>query len=93
MIIFLSLCIFAVVCILLFFAYVVKTAPEFDTKKLVRSESTLVYDSKNELITESIADKIISAGIKEVEIRTERLSFWPWCRRQGAGNTGISQKK
>ena len=51
-IIFLSLCIFAVVCILLFFAYVVKTAPEFDTKKLVRSESTLVYDSKNELITE-----------------------------------------
>lgn len=51
-IIFLSLCIFAVVCILLFFAYVVKTAPEFDTKKLVHSESTLVYDSKNELITE-----------------------------------------
>ena len=46
-IIFLSLCIFAVVCILLFFAYVVKTAPEFDTKKLVHSESTLVYDSKN----------------------------------------------
>ena len=29
----------------------------------------------------------------EVEIRTERLSFWPCCRRQGAGNTGISQKK
>lgn len=52
MIIILSLCIFIILCVLVFFIYVIKSAPEFDTKKLVRSESTLVYDSKNELITE-----------------------------------------
>ena len=42
----------------------------FTSKKVINPNNNEMIIDKNELITESIADKIISAGIKEVEIRT-----------------------
>ena len=42
----------------------------FTNKKVINPETKEVIIDKNELITEAIADKIIKAGIEEVEIRT-----------------------
>ena len=42
----------------------------YTNKKVVNPETKDVIIDKNELITEQIADKIIKAGITEVEIRT-----------------------
>jgi len=42
----------------------------FTNKKIINPETKEVIVDKNELITENIADKIIAAGIEEVEIRT-----------------------
>lgn len=56
-IIFLSLCILGTVVVGGFFLYIIKSAPEFDVKKLTYSESTLVYDCNNELIAELGAKK------------------------------------
>ena len=42
----------------------------FTNKKVINPETKEVIIDKNEYITEAIADKIIKAGIKEVEIRT-----------------------
>ena len=42
----------------------------FANKKVIHPETKNVIVDKLQLITESIADKIVSAGIKEVEIRT-----------------------
>ncbi len=42
----------------------------FTNKKVINPETKEVIVDKNELITENIADKIIKAGIQEVEIRT-----------------------
>ena len=42
----------------------------YTNKKVIHPETKAVIVDKLELITESIADKIIDAGIKEVEIRT-----------------------
>ena len=42
----------------------------YTNKKVINPETKEVIVDKLELITESIADKIIAAGIKEVEIRT-----------------------
>jgi len=42
----------------------------FANKKVIHPETKEVLVDKNELINESIADKIIKAGIEEVEIRT-----------------------
>ena len=42
----------------------------FTNKKVIHPETKEVIIDKNEYITESIADKIIKAGIEEVEIRT-----------------------
>ena len=42
----------------------------FTSKKVINPETKEVIVDKNEYITENIADKIIKAGIKEVEIRT-----------------------
>ena len=42
----------------------------FTNKKVINPETKDVIIDKNSLITESIADKIVKAGIKEVEIRT-----------------------
>jgi len=42
----------------------------FTNKKIINPETKDVIIDKNELITESIADKIIKADVKEVEIRT-----------------------
>ena len=51
-ILFLLICIAGVAGIGMFFAYIVKQAPEFDVKKLVKSESTILYDSKNKVMAE-----------------------------------------
>ena len=42
----------------------------YTNKKVINPETKEVIIDKNELITEAIADKIIKAGIEEVEIRT-----------------------
>ena len=42
----------------------------YTNKKVINPETKDVIIDKNSLITESIADKIVKAGIKEVEIRT-----------------------
>ena len=42
----------------------------YTNKKVVHPETKAVIIDKNELITEQIADKIVKAGITEVEIRT-----------------------
>ena len=42
----------------------------YTNKKVINPETKDVIIDKNALITESIADKIVKAGIKEVEIRT-----------------------
>ena len=42
----------------------------FTSKKVINPETKEVIIDKNEYITEAIADKIIKAGINEVEIRT-----------------------
>ena len=42
----------------------------FANKKIVNPETKAVIVDRLEMITESLADKIIAAGIKEVEIRT-----------------------
>ena len=42
----------------------------FTNKKVINPETKEVIIDKNELITENIAEKIIAAGITEVEIRT-----------------------
>ena len=42
----------------------------FTNKKVINPETKEVIIDKNEYITENIADKIINAGIEEVEIRT-----------------------
>ena len=42
----------------------------FTSKKVINPETKEMIVDKNELITETIADKIIAAGITEVEIRT-----------------------
>ena len=42
----------------------------FTNKKVINPETKEVIIEKNEYITENIADKIINAGIEEVEIRT-----------------------
>ena len=42
----------------------------FTNNKILNPETKEVIVGKNELITENIADKIIAAGIEEVEIRT-----------------------
>ena len=42
----------------------------YTNKKIINPETKEVIAEKLELITESVADKIIAAGIKEVEIRT-----------------------
>ena len=42
----------------------------YTSKKIVHPETKALIVDKNEIITESIADKIIKAGITEVEIRT-----------------------
>ena len=42
----------------------------FASKKVINPETKEVIVDKNELITEAIADKIIKAGIEEIEIRT-----------------------
>ena len=42
----------------------------FANKKVVHPETNAVLVERNELITESIAEKIIDAGIEEVEIRS-----------------------
>ena len=42
----------------------------FTNKKVINPETKDIIIDKNSLITESIADKIVKAGIKEVEIRT-----------------------
>ena len=42
----------------------------FTNKKVIDPNTKEVIVDKNELITENIADKIIAAGIEEVEIRT-----------------------
>ena len=42
----------------------------FTNKKIINPETKEVIVDKDELITENIADKIIAAGIEEVEIRT-----------------------
>jgi len=42
----------------------------FTNKKIIDPNTKEVIIDKNELITENIADKIISSGIEEVEIRT-----------------------
>ena len=42
----------------------------FTNKKVINPETKEVIIDKNEYITENIADKIIAAGIEEVEIRT-----------------------
>ena len=48
----LLICIAGIASVGAFFAYVVKQAPEFDVKKLVKSESTILYDSKNKVMAE-----------------------------------------
>ena len=53
----LIICISGIAAVGVFFAYVVKKAPEFDPKKLVLSESTLIYDKDNNLIAELGAKK------------------------------------
>ena len=42
----------------------------YTSKKVINPETKEMIIDKNELITEAIADKIIKAGIEEVEIRT-----------------------
>ena len=42
----------------------------FASKKVIDPETKEVIVDKNEMITETIADKIIKAGIEEVEIRS-----------------------
>ena len=42
----------------------------YTNKKVINPETKDIIIDKNSLITESIADKIVKAGIKEVEIRT-----------------------
>ena len=42
----------------------------FTNKKIIDPETKEMIIDKNELITENIAEKIVSAGIREVEIRT-----------------------
>ncbi|MDD6879658.1 MAG: transglycosylase domain-containing protein [bacterium] len=56
-IIFLITCIIGISALILFFLYIVNTAPEFDNKKLINSETTLMYDSKGTLIAELGATK------------------------------------
>ena len=51
-ILFLLACIAGVAAVGLFFAYVVKQSPEFDVKKLIKSESTILYDSNNKVMAE-----------------------------------------
>ena len=48
----LLICITGIAGIGVFFSYVVKQSPEFDVKKLIKSESTILYDSKNNVIAE-----------------------------------------
>ena len=55
----------------------------FTSKKVINPETKELIVDKNELITEAIADKIIKAGIEEVEIRTALT-----CRT----NHGVCQK-
>ena len=50
----------------------------FTSKKVINPNNNEMIIDKNELITESIADKIISAGIKEVEIRTGCMLQMLW---------------
>lgn len=56
-IIFLLTCIAGVSATVLFFFYIANTAPKFDPKKLVNSETTLMYDAKGNLIAELGATK------------------------------------
>ncbi len=42
----------------------------FANKKIINPETKDVIVEKNQMITETLADKVIDAGIKEVEIRT-----------------------
>ncbi len=56
-IILLVLCIAGCVGVCSFFLYIVEKAPEFDEKQLVYSESTLLYDKDNKLVTELGAKK------------------------------------
>ena len=47
----------------------------FANKKIINPETKAVICEKLDLITESIAERIVAAGIKEVEIRTTLFSL------------------
>jgi len=70
-VIFLLLCIGGSLAVGGFLYYVVKSAPEFDISKLTKNESSLIYDSNNNLIAElgtEKRDKISSDEVSEVFI-------------------------
>ena len=53
----LTLGIIGILSFILFFAYIVITAPKFDTEQLVTRETTRVYDNKNKLVATFGSDK------------------------------------
>lgn len=70
-VVFLLLCIGGSLAVGGFLYYVVKSAPEFDTDKLTKNESSLIYDASNNLIAElgtEKRDKISSDEVSEVFI-------------------------
>ena len=56
-IIILGIGIVGILCFILFFAYIIISAPEFDTEKLVTRETTRVYDNENKLVATFGSDK------------------------------------